>query len=224
MNFTIDRRLKENGLKVAMAKIADATIINKKKELEDEKKKLIGSIDWSDVASSLILEGYRKLYSDGSLNPPALNLLKLIKINGRFPNINTVVDSYNLISVKSLFSIGAHDLSKIKGDVKFIVTTGNEKYTPLGSQDTVLVSKNEYTAIDEEKVICFLDQKQCQETKITKNTREFIVYVQGNENTPQEAVNTVLDKVTDTIKRFCGGNSVIIQEELDTINHASMIQ
>tara|TARA_Y100000310_G_scaffold198835_1_gene198826 strand:- start:2440 stop:3114 length:675 start_codon:yes stop_codon:yes gene_type:complete len=223
MKFTIDQQLKKNGLKVAMVKIANATIVNKKKELEEEKKKFIDSVDWQKIESSSILKGYKKLYSDSNLNPPALNLLKLVKKNGRFPNINTVVDAYNLISAKTLFSIGAHDLSKIKGEVKFIVTTGNEKYTPLGSENNVTVNPDEYAAVDDEKIICLLDQKQCQETKITKDTKEFIVYVQGNETTSQEDVNNVLGEVIETIKRFCVGDSIIIEEELETINSVSMM-
>jgi DNA/RNA-binding domain of Phe-tRNA-synthetase-like protein len=223
MKFTIDQQLKKNGLKVAMVKIANAAIVNKKKELEQEKKKFIDSVDWQKIESSPILKGYKKLYSDSNLNPPALNLLKLVKKNGRFPNINTVVDTYNLISAKTLFSIGAHDLSNIKGEVKFIVTTGNEKYTPLGSENNVTVNPDEYAAVDEEKIICLLDQKQCQETKITKDTKEFIVYVQGNDTTSQEDVNNVLGEVIETIKRFCVGDFIIIQEELETINSASVM-
>lgn len=223
MKFGIEKRLKEHGLKVAMVKIANATIVNKKKELEEEKKKFIDSVDWQKIESYSILKGYKKLYSDSNLNPPALNLLKLVKKNGRFPNINTVVDAYNLISAKTLFSIGAHDLSKIKGEVKFIVTTGNEKYTPLGSENNVTVNPGEYAAVDDEKIICLLDQKQCQETKITKDTKEFIVYVQGNKTTSQKYVNNVLGEVIETIKRFCVGDSIIIQEELETINSVSMM-
>ena len=224
MKFIIDKRLKENGLKVAMVKIADSTIVNKKKELEEEKKKLIDSLDWQRIESSPILKEYKKLYTDTSLNPPALNLLRLIKSKGRFPNINTVVDAYNLISAKTLFSIGAHDLSKIKGDIRFIVTTGTEKYTPLGSENNVAVDVNEYAAVDDEKIICYLDQKQCQETKITKDTKEFIVYVQGNETSSQEDVNKVLGEIIDAIKKFCGGDSTIIQEKIETIKSASMMR
>jgi|TARA_B100001964_G_scaffold222517_1_gene267528 hypothetical protein len=36
-------------------------------------------------------------------------------------------------------------------------------------------------------------------------------------------VKTVLSEVIDTIKHFCEGDSTIIQEELETINSASMM-
>ena len=214
MKFTIHPELKQRGLKVAMARIDAAKIVNRKSGLEEKKKEIINSTDWQNVESSPILEGYTKLYSDHSLTPPALNLLKLIRKTKRFPNINTVVDSYNLIVAKALFSIGAHDISKIKGDIKFTILEGNERYTPLGSDSLVPVTAQEYAAVDDEKVICYLDQKQCDETKITKDTKEFIVYVQGNENTTQEEVDNILNEVIDTIKQFCGGNSSIIQEEV----------
>lgn len=53
--------------------------------------------------------------------------------------------------------------------------------------------------------ICYLDIKQCDQTKITKQTQEFLVYVQGNETTSQDHVNSILHEVVETIQRYCGG-------------------
>ena len=50
------------------------------------------------------------------------------------------------------------------------------------------------------------------------------MYVQGNETSSQEDVNAVLSEVIDTIKRFCGGDSTIIQEEIEIVNPVSMMQ
>ncbi len=208
MNITICNELKEKGVKVAFAIIKNTNIVNKNAQLEIEKKEFVEKIDWLKIHSSKILEGYKKLYSDENELPPALGLLTLIKKNGRFPNINTVVDSYNLISAKTFFSIGAHDTANIKKDIRFIITTGEERYTPLGSSELKKISSGMYAAVDDEKVICYLDQKQCNETKITKDTKEFLIYVQGNENTSQEDVEKVLQEVIQTILRHCGGTVI----------------
>ncbi len=208
MNITICDELKEKGVKVAFAVIKNANIVNKNAQLELEKKEFVEKIDWLKVESSTIFEGYQRLYSDKNEVPPALAILKLIKKNGRFPNINTVVDSYNLISAKTFFSIGAHDVANIRKDIQFIITTGQEKYTPLGSSELKKISSGTYAAVDDEKVICYLDQKQCDETKITKDTKEFLIYVQGNENTSQEEVEEVLQEVIKKIVKHCGGTVI----------------
>lgn len=205
VNICIDPVLKEKGLKVAFKIIRNALIVNKDLDLEEDKKRFILSIDWEKINAAPLLQGYLHLYQDKSLIPPSLALLSIIKKNKRFPNINTVVDSYNLVSAKTLFSIGAHDLSQIKGNIRFVVLKGDEKYTPLGVDKTVPVPKSDYAAVDDEKVICYLDIKQCDQTKITKETEEFLVYVQGNENTSQNEVDSVLHEVIETIQRYCGG-------------------
>ncbi len=205
VNICIDPVLKEKGLKVAFSIVKLASIVNKHHELEQAKKTFITSITWEKIDASPILQGYRNLYHDTCLIPPSLALLNLIKKNNQFPNINTVVDSYNLVSAKTLFSIGAHDLSQIKGNIRFVVLHGDEKYTPLGLGNIVPVNKDDYAAVDDEKVICYLDTKQCNQTKITKETKEFLVYVQGNENTSQNEVDSVLSEVVETIQRYCGG-------------------
>jgi DNA/RNA-binding domain of Phe-tRNA-synthetase-like protein len=77
-----------------------------------------------------------------------------------------------LISAKTLLSIGAHDLSKINGNIRFIETKGNEKFTPLGEKSPIILPREEYACTDESKVLCRLDIKQCNETKITKDTKK----------------------------------------------------
>jgi len=48
---------------------------------------------------------------------PAEYLLKLIKKSGMLPNINRVVDCYNIASAETLLSMGVHDLANIKGNI-----------------------------------------------------------------------------------------------------------
>ena len=108
--------------------------------LEKLKKELIEKIQTLDMSKTTsvsniqILKGYKELYDGLGIKghkPPAEHLITLIKNNGRLPNINTVVDCYNLVSTETFLSIGAHDTAHIKGDVIFKVTNGSEKYTPL---------------------------------------------------------------------------------------------
>ena len=43
-----------------------------------------------------------------------VNLFKLIKEKGRLPQINTVVDVYNVASVESSIAMATHDVHKIE--------------------------------------------------------------------------------------------------------------
>ena len=47
------------------------------------------------------------------------------------------------------------------------------------------ILQGEYACVDDEKVLCRLDAKQCQQTRITRNTAAFLVYVQGCRPRPE---------------------------------------
>tara|TARA_B100000315_G_scaffold39426_1_gene34261 strand:- start:32363 stop:32992 length:630 start_codon:yes stop_codon:yes gene_type:complete len=203
--LTITQEIKKLGINVCMAVIRDANISNKNTKLEKIKKEVIAKIQASD---NQILKGYKELYGKIGIKatPPAEQLIALIKKNGRLPNINTVVDCYNLVSAETFLSIGAHDTAHIRGDIIFRITNGSEKYTPLGEDKPVKVSAGEYACMDDEKILCRMDIRQCDETKITKETKKFMIYVQGNKYTEIDYLKKTLERACELIKEICGGN------------------
>src|SRR3989344_8908038 len=164
MKLIIAPQVKALGIDVCMAVIRYASISNKNAYLEKLKKELLNKIQRLDTSDNKILNGYKELYDRIGIigyKPPAEHLIALIKKNGRLPNINTVVDCYNLISAEAFLSIGAHNTSHIKGDIIFKITDGSEKYTPLFENNPIEVSAGEYACMDEDKIICRMDIKQC---------------------------------------------------------------
>lgn len=215
MKLIVTPQVKELGINACMAVIRNANISNRSGPLEKIKKEVIEKVKVLDISNNQILKGYKELYDKVGIKghiPPAEHLITLVKNNGRLPNINTVVDCYNLVSAETCLSIGAHDTAHIKGDVIFKVTDGSEKYRPLFENSPINVSPGEYACMDEEKIICRMDIKQCDETKITKETQEFIVYVQGNKHVEFDYLQKALKRVCDLIKEICGGTYEIISE------------
>jgi len=215
MKLIITPEVRSLGIDVGLAVVSGAEISNKSRRLEKLKKDTIELIQQNQhFAGSAILQAYRDLYHitgvTEEFTPPAAHLLGLIERNGRLPNINTVVDCYNLVSVQTQLSIGAHDTAHIQGDITFRLTDGNEQYTPLGEENPIKVSPGEYACTDAEKILCRLDVKQCQETRITKETRQFMVYVQGNKATSRDYLDKALTQVCELIKEICGGTYEVI--------------
>ena len=120
---------------VAMARFRGAKVSNRSNPLETRKKEALGALCAIDIEAHPVLAAYRELHRlagvDGVV-PPAQHLISLAKAKGRVPNINTVVDCYNLVSAQTGFSIGAHDCAHLRGDVAFRITGGGERYWPLG--------------------------------------------------------------------------------------------
>ena len=72
------------------------------------------------------------------------------------PRINSLVDCYNMISLKHVLPAGADDLSQIAGDIAFRTATGEESFIPLGSEDRAEdpPKPGEVVYADAEKVLC----------------------------------------------------------------------
>ncbi|MDD5193527.1 MAG: phenylalanine--tRNA ligase beta subunit-related protein, partial [Candidatus Nanoarchaeia archaeon] len=210
INFSIDENLIKKGFKIKAVIFRSVKISNKNKEIEEQKKQFIKDLKNIDLSKNKILLEYKKNYPDKNLIPSAEALINLVKKNNNFPNINNIVDSYNLISAKTFLAIGAHDLSKIKGNLRLIETKGDEKFIPLGKKTYETVNKGEYACVDDEKVLCRLDIKQCDETKITKDTIDMLLYIQGNKETSEDYLNEALDKTIKLISQVSSCDYKII--------------
>ena len=90
------------------------------------------------IQTDPILSGFRALHDAiGRSNRKNVaspeSLLKLVLQTGGLPRVNLLVDIYNLVSVKTRLSLGAHDLSAISGNVQLRLTDGSETFWPMGS-------------------------------------------------------------------------------------------
>jgi DNA/RNA-binding domain of Phe-tRNA-synthetase-like protein len=141
--------------------------------------------------------------------------VKELGVNGAYfasrkslPGINLIVDIYNYISLKSELAIGAHDVSAIEGDVHLRLTEGTEKFLPLGFSKTVSVKKGEYCYIDNsDEVICRLEVRQGEKTKVIETTTSCFYIVQGNPYTSSSSIISTARELIELTTRFCGGTA-----------------
>lgn len=80
--------------------------------------------------------GYKALGKDPArYRGSAEALLRRILSGKGFPQINTVVDIINLVSVESRLPIGLYDLAHVKGDLVFRAGRAGETYRGIGKYD-----------------------------------------------------------------------------------------
>lgn len=178
---------------------------------------LIPTLSKEMLKKDPILEGYRELRAKLGL-PRSKTicsteaLLKFVLNKGTLPRVNLLVDIYNLLSVKTHISIGAHALEEIEQSLDFRITTGDETFISMGSIEPVKIQKGEYAYIDgSNEVLCRLDHRQCDKTRITESTQSCILIVQGNPYTTHEKINRVTEELIQIIHAYCGGNAEIFQ-------------
>lgn len=157
-----------------------------------------------------VIRGYRQLHYKAGVNkklvPSPESLLKYFFKNEDMPAINPLVDVYNCVSLETRLSIGAHDLDKVHGRINLRIAGGHEHFVPLGSGKVEKIKTGEYCYIDDsDEVLCRLECRQSDKTKIVPATRRCFLIVQGNELTTADLVLDTSRRLLSLIQRFCGG-------------------
>jgi DNA/RNA-binding domain of Phe-tRNA-synthetase-like protein len=219
MNFSIDPRVSALGIDVVLVLGERLSVQRSIEALEMEKKRVTQEIKarWSSesVENNPILNGFKTLYSvvgedPNKLTPSARYLIEYIWKNKRFLTVNTAVDSYNMISATSLLSLGAHDTSKLGDDFRLAMTDGSEVFIPLGERSPEKVRPGRYAYMTGNQIICWLDVRQGESTKVTLGTKSIVVIVEGNKTVDNSYLRETADRVCENLPRYCGGRAKII--------------
>ena len=188
--YSIDNTLYDDNLKNIISKFYDNFYKTYTQEDLEQDKNILG---------------YRLLhqkvsFKDKSLIASPESLIHLIFKYKSLKPINFIVDTYNYVAIKNKVSIGAHDLQSICGNVRLCFTEGNEKFTPLGSQTSKIISKNEYCYIDDSnEVICRLDCRQSEKTKTSPKTQDCLFIIQGHSEIPEQKLISTAEELRSLI-------------------------
>ena len=172
----------------------------------------LADLTQESIAANSLLRGFRRLHdavgrSSKKYVASPERLLRLLLQTGKFPHVNLLVDVYNLVSLKTHLSLGAHDTAAIRGNIHLRLTTGEEAFRPLSTQSSQRVGANEYAYVDEQNhILCRLEVRQSEATKITLATTHCVCFVQGNAATDAAYLQSTAEEFISLVKRFCGGN------------------
>ena len=159
------------------------------------------------ITADPVYAGFRELHKAFSvptrkLLSAAETLIRYVEKRGDIPRIGPLVDVYNAVSLETKLSLGAHDLATVTGGISVRLTTGAERYHPVGPPNPNR-SGPANTAIsmmaarprqwpDNGEVICRLEVRQSEKTKVTPTTRNVFLIVQGNAATPPAYVQAAM--------------------------------
>ena len=215
-SITIDQDVRELGVHGAYLVMGALTNTTGHDEFDELLGHALDDLDDSygqgyDLRSDPVLAGYRDLHSAvGRSNrdhvASAENLQRLVKMNGTIPRANLLVDVHNLISLRTRLAISAHDLSKVRGNVRLSLTTGRERFHPLSSREPKAVRPGEYAYVDEaDEIICRMDTRQAATTRPDLSTSECFSIIQGNPAASPAYVRQAASELVALTTYFCGG-------------------
>jgi DNA/RNA-binding domain of Phe-tRNA-synthetase-like protein len=168
-----------------------------------------------DVKADPILTGFRDLHTKAGVSnrkhiSSPENLITLILGGRDLPSINPIVDIYNIVSLETRLALGAHDTSEITGPIALKLTEGTESFTPLGSNEQKAIGVGEYGYIDEgqNEVICRLETRQCEKTKVADNTQQCFFIVEGSTNTELSYIEDAVTRLQHLLSEHCGAGKI----------------
>lgn len=157
------------------------------------------------------IESWRKAYSAFGAKPKKYkssveSLYRMILKGVDLRPINKIVDIYNYISIKHMIPAGGDDAEKVEGDVILRFARGDEYFTAFNSSETEKAKEGEVIYSDDKEVLCRRwNWRECDKTKMTEETREIVLVVEGLPPVTREEINEILGDLSQMISRYCGG-------------------
>jgi DNA/RNA-binding domain of Phe-tRNA-synthetase-like protein len=165
------------------------------------------------ISAHPVIREYHRLhqqYGAPQESPAPERLVTYVRRNRDFTASGAVVDCYNMVSARTLLSIGAHDLSKLAVPITLRTTTPEDIFVPLGETEPQPLSE-EYAYVDSQgSIICRLDVLQCEQSKTTRESRDIAFFLQGNRSLPSTVLLKGAWLLSEMITTFCGGTVEIV--------------
>jgi DNA/RNA-binding domain of Phe-tRNA-synthetase-like protein len=158
------------------------------------------------------LAAFRQVLERVGVNPRKVQhsvekLLSSAFKRGDLPVINSFVDAYNLLSLTSLCSLGAHDVDRLELPVRLGILTGAEAFTPLGKSEPEQVRPGEFGYVDAaNRLLCRLDVLQADFSKVTPATRNALLIIEATASHSPEVLADTFTAAQRSIVQYCGGS------------------
>ena len=224
MYFYVEDRVLDIGVKIIFARVrgidnhavSDEWLAYRNARLEE----LLVEYRGIDVHADPVLEGFNILHDRSGVKrrktvPASENLVKLLVKNEGMPFINQAVDIYNVISLESKLALGAHDIDKVEGNVTLRFTNGTERFQPIGQAEPGISAAHEYSYCDDSnEILCRLEVRQVEKTKVTEEARNIFYIVQGNAETSDELLFETANRIVELTTHYCGGTGDVVVPEV----------
>ncbi len=216
MNLKIESKLKNSfpDLTVKIFQVKDVKIRKRDPELEKFKIEVMEQVrneyDLESLKDQSTFRAYRDFFwrvgVDPTKNRPAAEALIRRILGGRtVPCINTLVDAYNLASIKSRIALATFDADKLEGGLFMRFAEEGERFVGIGMEKPLILKGGEIVVSDDEKLVAVYPYRDADNTKVTEKTRNVIVVVCGAPGINEEELKNTSRVALDYIKRFCDG-------------------
>ena len=179
--------------------------------IREREKEIRENYNTETLSQEPKIESWRKAYSAFGAKPKKYkssveSLYRMILKGVDLRPINKIVDIYNYISVKHMVPAGGDDAAKVDGDIVLRFAGGDERFTALNSDETETAKEGEVIYSDDKEVLCRRwNWRECDKTKMTEETRNVVLVVEGLPPVTKKEMAGILDDFRQLISKHCGG-------------------
>jgi len=194
--------LQVNGLKIQKKDVALEKI-----KLEVTKQ-VRNDYNLDDVKDHPTFRAYRDFFwrigiDPTKIRPAAEALIRRILAGKTLPCINTLVDSYNLASIKSRIALATFDADKLEGNLLMRFAEEGEQFYGIGMEKPLILRGGEIVVSDNKKLIAVYPYRDADNTKVTQETENVTIVVCGVPSIPKETLENASRVALEYINRFC---------------------
>ncbi len=139
------------------------------------------------------------------IRPAAEALIRRILAGKTIPRINTLVDAYNLASIKSGVALATFDTDKLDSDILMRFAQEGEQFYGIGMEKPLILKGGEIVISDNKKLIAVYPYRDAENTKVTEKTKNITIIVCGVPGISKEILSEALRIVFEYVTTFCGG-------------------
>lgn len=157
-----------------------------------------------------IFRAYRDFFWEVGIDPtknrPATEALTRRVLAGKkLPSINTLVDAYNLASVKSQVALAAFDEDKVEGEPTMRFALRDERFLGIGMEKPMRLKGGEIVISDLDRVMAIYPYRDADYSRVTEETRNVLMLICGVPGITIETLNLAKQIALEYVNRFCHG-------------------
>lgn len=219
MKLIIDKKIFEKFPSLSVGVVIARNIDNKGEDkeifhlLEEVEELIKDDFTPEDIAKHKLIAPWKAAYLAFGAKPKkhhnsVESLMRTILEGGKIRRINKLVDLYNYLSLKHLVPMGADDLDEVIGNIRLTFAKGSETFIAIGKAGRNNPEPGEVIYRDELEVLCRRwNWRECYKTRITEDTKNAILYVEGLKPVTEEELKKILEELADLVKSFLGGET-----------------
>ncbi len=168
--------------------------------------------DLETLSECAKIQNWRKAYAQFGAKPKkhrsSVENLYRMTLEGRdLRPVNRLVDLYNYVSLIHMVPVGGDDLEGVDGDILLRFAAGDEVFRPLGSEEVQAAREGEVIYADDREVLCRRwNWRECEKTKMTRDTRDVILVIEGLPPVAVGEIEMAVQDLRELIQKHCGGN------------------